>query len=316
VPCDERAVSVIDYWIGGSQQDTPLTSGLRECLVSSLGDPKRLAERSSKLQTLELARLNGVRTPREVKVTSRAECEQAAATFGYPVILKLSHGAGGNGVRLCRTPEQLAAAFQSFERGRSIIKTWRRRLLRRDWFGSWFDIMVQEYVPGRPAMRCTAAFAGRSLSIVTGIAEEVTEPMGPASIVRIVDIPEIRRMTQSMVKAFQASGFLSFDFIVDDAGSAVLLECNARPTQIMHLGHLVDVDLAKALRGALQGTSDAPCETPRGEREVAFFPHEWKRNPESSTLATGFHDVPWEDPKLLRAILGKRPVNWRRRHIP
>ena len=29
-----------------------------------------------------------------------------------------------------------------------------------------------------------------------------------------------------------------------------------------------------------------------------------------------FEDVPWEDPALLQAILGKRPVTWRRRHIP
>jgi glutathione synthase/RimK-type ligase-like ATP-grasp enzyme len=315
VPCDERAVSIVDHWIGG-QQASPLSAGLRDCLVASLGKPERLAERSSKLRTLELARSIGVRTPRETKVTSRAECEQVAASFGYPVILKLSHGAGGNGVRLCRTAEQLGAAFRDFERGLSAVKAWRRRLLRRDWFGSRFDILVQEFIPGRPAMSCIAVSGGRPLSIVTGFAENVTEPMGPASIVRIVDIPEIRQMTQAMATAFEASGFLSFDFIVDEAGRAVLLECNARPTQIMHLGHLVDVDLARALHGALQGAREAPCEAPRGEREVAFFPQEWKRDPASSTVATGFHDVPWEDPVLLRAILGKRPVNWRRRHIP
>ena len=315
VPCDERAVSIVDHWIGG-QQASPLSAGLRDCLVASLGKPERLAERSSKLRTLELARSIGVRTPRETKVTSRAECEQVAASFGYPVILKLSHGAGGNGVRLCRTAEQLGAAFRDFERGLSAVKAWRRRLLRRDWFGSRFDILVQQFIPGRPAMSCIAVSGGRPLSIVTGFAENVTEPMGPASIVRIVDIPEIRQMTQAMAEAFEASGFLSFDFIVDEAGRAVLLECNARPTQIMHLGHLVDVDLARALHGVLQGAHEAPCEAPRGEREVAFFPQEWKRDPASSTVATGFHDVPWEDPVLLRAILGKRPVNWRRRHIP
>ncbi|MGB3900505.1 MAG: ATP-grasp domain-containing protein [Mesorhizobium sp.] len=315
VPCDERAVSIVDHWIGG-QQASPLSAGLRDCLVASLGKPERLAERSSKLRTLELARSIGVHTPRETKVTSRAECEQVAASFGYPVILKLSHGAGGNGVRLCRTAEQLGAAFRDFERGLSAVKAWRRRLLRRDWFGSRFDILVQQFIPGRPAMSCIAVSGGRPLSIVTGFAENVTEPMGPASIVRIVDIPEIRQMTQAMAEAFEASGFLSFDFIVDEAGRAVLLECNARPTQIMHLGHLVDVDLARALHGVLQGAHEAPCEAPRGEREVAFFPQEWKRDPASSTVATGFHDVPWEDPVLLRAILGKRPVNWRRRHIP
>jgi hypothetical protein len=140
--------------------------------------------------------------------------------------------------------------------------------------------------------------------------------MGPATIVRIADIPEVRQITEKMVGAFEANGFLSFDFIVDESGRAVLLECNPRPTQIMHLGSLVGVDLARSFREALAGARDAPCEFPQGERKVAFFPQEWKRDPESSLLVTGFHDVPWEDPALLRAILGKRPITWRGRHIP
>jgi hypothetical protein len=316
VPCDERAVSVINYWIGDGSRATVLPPGLRECLDRSLGGLGRLPERASKPLTLELARSIGLRTPREVMVTDPAECRQAAATFGYPVMLKLSHGAGGNGVRLCRTPEELDRAFRDYRRGHSIIKTWRRRVLRREWFGSQFDILVQEFVRGQPAMSCVAALGGRALAIATGFAEQVTDPMGPASIVRLMDIPEVRQTTERMVKAFGASGFLSFDFIVDEAGHAVLLECNPRPTQIMHLGNHVGVDLARAFRLALEGACDAPCEFPQGERETAFFPQEWKRNPENPILATAFHDVPWDDPTLLRAILGKRPITWRRRHIP
>jgi biotin carboxylase len=265
---------------------------------------------------LELARSVGVRVPREIKVTSAAQCRQAAEMFGYPVMLKLSHGAGGNGVSLCGTPEQLEGAFRRFERGQSTAKLWRRRLQRRDWFGSRFDIVVQEFVRGRPAMSCVAALAGRALSTVSGFAEKVSERVGPATVVRIVDVPEIRQATEEMVKAFGASGFLSFDFIVDEAGHAILLECNPRPTQIMHLGHLVGVDLARSFREALVGTRDESCQFPEGEREVAFFPQEWKRDPQSPALQASYHDVPWEDPALLRAMLAKRPVTWRRRHIP
>jgi hypothetical protein len=316
VPCDERAVSIVNYWVGGGRRTTPLSAGIRQCLTASLGSLQRLPERNSKLRVLELARSIGVRSPREVKVTSLAECVQAAETFGYPMMLKLSHGAGGNGVRHCKTPSELEAAFRRFERSYSPFKAWRRRVQRRDWFGSQYDIIAQEFIPGIPAMSCAASFAGRTLSIITGFAERVSERMGPATIVRITDIPEIRQMTEKMVKAFEATGFMSFDFIVDESAGAVLLECNPRPTQIMHLGSLVGVDLAASFRGALAGTHGAPCEFPQGECKVAFFPQEWKRDPESPLLVTGFHDVPWEDPALLRAILGKRPITWRGRHIP
>jgi hypothetical protein len=37
---------------------------------------------------------------------------------------------------------------------------------------------------------------------------------------------------------------------------------------------------------------------------VAFFPSEWRRDPESPYLVDGYHDVPWDDPALLRACLG------------
>jgi hypothetical protein len=316
VPCDERAVSVVNYWVGDATRAAALPPGLSKCLGRSLGRLERLPERASKLLTLDLARSIGLRAPRETVVTSPAEAREAAAAFGYPVVLKLSHGAGGNGVRLCETPDQLDAAFRSYGHTRSTVKAWRRRLLRRNWFGSQCDMLVQEFIRGRPAMSCVAAVGGRSLAIATGFAERVTEPMGPASIVRIVDIPEIRRATERMVKEFGASGFLSFDFVIGPSGEAVLLECNPRPTQIMHLGSLVGVDLARSFRLALQGRCEAPCKFPRGEREAAFFPQEWTRNPGNPILATAFHDVPWEDPALLRAMLGKRPVTWRRRHIP
>jgi hypothetical protein len=316
VPCDERAVSVVNYWIDRRGRSALLSPGLRDRLALSLGSLEGLPERNSKPRVLELARSVGVRTPREIKVTSATECRQAAGTFGYPVMLKLSHGAGGNGVSLCETPEQLEGAFRRFERAQSTFKLWRRRLQRRDWFGSRFDIAVQEFVAGRPAMSCVAALAGRALSTVSGFAEKVSERNGPATIVRIVDVPEIRQATEKMVEAFDASGFLSFDFIVDEAGQAVLLECNPRPTQIMHLGNLVGVDLARSFREAADGRYDGPCRFPDGEREVALFPQEWKRDPQSPALKVAYHDVPWEDPALLRAMLAKRPVTWRRRHIP
>ncbi|MBN8994082.1 MAG: ATP-grasp domain-containing protein [Rhizobiales bacterium] len=316
VPCDERAVSVVNYWVGSGAGTAALTPSLRACLAHSLGSLERLPERNSKPRVLELARSVGIPTPREVKVTNSAECRRAAEAFGYPVVLKLSHGAGGNGVRLCATRGDLDDAFRIFERGQSSAKLWRRRILKRDWFGSRFDIVVQEFIAGRPAMSCVAAFSGRALSVVTAFADQVSESMGPATIARIVDIPAARRITESMVEAFGASGFLSFDFIVDEAGRAVLLECNPRPTQIMHLGHLVGVDLARSMREALAGVADIPREYPRGERQVALFPQEWTRHPASPVIAAAFHDVPWEDPELLRAILSKRPITWRGRHIP
>jgi hypothetical protein len=34
---------------------------------------------------------------------------------------------------------------------------------------------------------------------------------------------------------------------------------------------------------------------------VALFPQEWMRDPASPYLTNAFHDVPWDDPALIRA---------------
>jgi hypothetical protein len=39
---------------------------------------------------------------------------------------------------------------------------------------------------------------------------------------------------------------------------------------------------------------------------IALFPQEWMRDPASEYLTSGYHDVPWEEPELIRACVGKR----------
>jgi hypothetical protein len=39
---------------------------------------------------------------------------------------------------------------------------------------------------------------------------------------------------------------------------------------------------------------------------VVLFPREWQRSPTSEWLKTGHHDVPWDDPAVLRASISKR----------
>jgi hypothetical protein len=313
VPCDERAVSILNHWM--SAERARLSPALLACLDRSLGT-RDILHRASKKLTLEVARATGVRCPRDLVVNSVAECETAAETLGYPVIMKLSHGTGGAAVKLCRTREDLERVYKKFDRGRSIWKTLRRRLFRRDWFGGHFDILIQEHIPGQPAMSCAAAVGGATVSIVSGFAGMVINQMGPASIVKLVNHAEIVDATTRMVKAFGASGFLSFDFVVDAEGRAHLLECNPRPTQIMHLGHLVGLDLARSYLAALQEGAPALAEQPVGEKTVAFFPQEWRRDPISVLLNSALHDVPWDDPGLMVAMVNKRPMNWRRQRIP
>ena len=40
---------------------------------------------------------------------------------------------------------------------------------------------------------------------------------------------------------------------------------------------------------------------------VAFFPSEWQRDPSSPFLASGHHNVPWDDPRVLKHCFDSLP---------
>ena len=39
---------------------------------------------------------------------------------------------------------------------------------------------------------------------------------------------------------------------------------------------------------------------------IALFPQEWTRDSESTFLQTAYHDVPWEEPELIRDCVNHR----------
>jgi predicted ATP-grasp superfamily ATP-dependent carboligase len=318
IPCCERAASLVRYWVENERNASGhLSPGLLACLARSVGKLETLNARSMKSETQKLARSLGLRTPRETTVETLDAATQAAAHYGYPVVLKLSHGAGGNGVRLCRDEAALVQSFAALSVRPSPLKALRRKLLRVDWLPSRSNIVVQEFIAGTPAMTCAAAFAGRTVGVVSAFASQTTSPTGPASIVHLAPHDGMVRASAAMIEAFGATGFISFDFVVDEAGREYLLECNPRPTQILHLGGLVAVDLPKRLLDALNGiVPDSPEIVRDREAGIAIFPAEWNRDPASPALRENHHDVPWDDPDLIRAMLRKRTVNWRGRHIP
>jgi hypothetical protein len=48
-------------------------------------------------------------------------------------------------------------------------------------------------------------------------------------------------------------------------------------------------------------------------RQIALFPQEWRRAPDSPWLNNAFHDVPWDDPAVLQALIhGGRKSNYGR----
>ena len=125
---------------------------------------------------------------------------------------------------------------------------------------------------------------------------------GPASVVRLVRNEEMRRASETLLKHWGLTGLIGFDFMLDAAGQAWLIECNPRPTPLGHLGAHVGEDLCAALHhGLISAPPPQKNEAPK-ELLVAHFPQETWRDPNSAYFTRAYHDVPVDDPGLLDCL--------------
>ena len=55
--------------------------------------------------------------------------------------------------------------------------------------------------------------------------------------------------------------------------------------------------------GALSEKTVTPSPKLTEHDTIALFPHEWIRDPQSSFLYSAYHDVPWQEPRLIEACI-------------
>jgi hypothetical protein len=110
---------------------------------------------------------------------------------------------------------------------------------------------------------------------------------------------------EHMVKRLHLSGFVGFDFILDSANRAWMLEMNPRVTQICHFFLADGTNLAGALYTQTQGRVAPSGLAPINHDLIALFPNEIIRSPSSKYLQSCQHDVPWQEPELVRSVLNQ-----------
>src|SRR5579859_4735026 len=126
---------------------------------------------------------------------------------------------------------------------------------------------------------------------------------GAATVVRLMHNDEIEQAARLLAREFHLSGFHGLDFVMDGAGAAYLIELNPRCTQLGHLRLPGQGDLAGAMSAKLASRETQEPQDCIEAETVAFFPQTFNWNPQSAYLRRGYHDVPWEEPALLRELL-------------
>ena len=208
---------------------------------------------------------------------------------GWPVVLKRENSQNGEGVAICA---DRAGAVTVLD----------------DWRGA-ASVMVQKYLDGPVIRHSLSALDGRVLAEVTGIQihGRRDDPRQAPTVVKLTAIPAVSEMAARLVGHWRLSGFSGLDFLGDPAsGNYYLIDHNPRINSLSHLGFLVGRDLRAALHDALSGQVSTPRpELVVPDGHVALFPFEWQRDPRSPYLARCPSDTPWDDPRLMTAILNR-----------
>lgn len=307
---DDRAVLFIRRLLAAHHSgQLPLPPGMLEILRRSFGNFDWLAEATSKRLTVQCAQRLGIKTPRFACVESVEAAVKQAQSMSWPVALKRSTAWGGSGITFCHNETEVKATFHKYREAGTWVGALKARYLQMRGWGlgpGWLPadhaVTVNEVIHGKPAMTAVAAADGNVLMHVSAQAEHCfPTPHSPSSVVRFIDHPGMAAAAEKMTRHWQVSGLLGFDFMLDAQGEAYLIECNPRPICITTQGQFSGRELCLAWYNHFAGLP-AVAPGPLHHEVVAHFPQEWRRDANSPYLSQSCHDVPWDDPELLRKL--------------
>lgn len=312
VPCDDRGVRHL-HELHAALTTKESDHALLEVIRRSLGAPESYSVVSGRYDLLQIASEEGLRVPATFPVHALQEFKALEQKLPFPWVLKADETWGGRGVRIAHSLQEAEQQFPDVHRPFRFRRAVKRMIVNRDpfWLQPWWRgrrpaVIAQGYVQGRPANCGVFCWEGK---IVAGIAVEVVASdgdTGPASVVRVVDSPDMMLCAERLARRLRLSGFFGLDFMIEEGtGNTYLIEMNPRTTPVCHLRLGAGRDMIGGLWAQLSGQPDPMAPAITEKDLVAYFPQAWNANP--ALRATAFGDVPTADADLMREFLNPWP---------
>jgi biotin carboxylase len=249
---------------------------------------------ASKITFIDVCKAHHLPVSLSQTVQTLEEAEDAAQRFGYPVMLKLSTGSGGVGVKKIDGPDELKRDFVTFSGGRPLT--------------------IERFITG--------LIAGAELLFDHGVPlcwssyyKEKRWPgeFGPSAVRRVMEHPQVEQIARRLGAITGFHGLAVLCFIHDtQRDELVLLEMNFRPGTGMHFRGPIRRMFAEAMRALITGTSYQGRRTPNAKNHVIhMFPQDAHRAIAERDyggilrLAAGglYQDLPCSDVRLLRSYV-------------
>ena len=162
-------------------------------------------------------------------------------------------------------------------------------------------VNAQAFVAGREATSAVVCWKGAVLASLHFEVVNKASSRGHATVVRSIENAEMSAAAEKMARRLNLSGLYGFDFMLEsETGNAYLVEINPRSTQVGHLSLGPGRDIPAALYAALSGKAVEATPKITEKDTIALFPQEWIRDAESPFLRLAYHDIPLEEPELIR----------------
>lgn len=313
IPCDDTAATHLLQLYARAGDTSPTQNALRILIARSLGSPAACALATERGRLMALAAEEGVRIPDTAVVAMPGELNAWFHRHRSPAVLKADRTCGGQGVAIVSGIEEAQRAFGCMVSRPPILSVVARTLLERDrsiFLGALKEtrrtVTLQDFIVGAPANRAVACWQGQVLAGISVEAIRTQHPTGPATVVRVIDNPEMTEATNRLVRRLGISGLWGVDFVLEaSSGAAYLIEVNPRATPICHLPLGSGRNLPAALYARLAGTPSCHMPATIDQHVIAMFPGEWHRNPASPYLHLGYHDIPWDEPALVQECIDR-----------
>ena len=257
---------------------------MAQLIERSLGSPSAVALSSKKSQLIELAKQEGIAVPATAVVANLLALRKLIAHQCFPMVLKLDRSYGGHGVRIVHDAAQAELAFRELRATAGRVAAIKHSIQRRDiaclegLYRALPAISLQEFIDGVPANCAVACHRGRVLAGLSVEAVRTNGATGPATVIRIIESAAMSRAAEKLVRRLGLSGFVGLDFMIDrQNGKPLLIELNARPTQICHMALDERSDMIGGLATALGVIPPTRRMPTVGAATIALFPQEcWR----------------------------------------
>lgn len=289
-------------------------SPICDLIERSLGSPESFAVVDARAVFTDLAHQEGLRVPATEVIRNSDDLKAWAARMGLPVVLKANGTSGGDGVRIAHTLTEAERFFSELHAPPLLARAAKRALVDQDKTLVWPSILrrrpvinAQAFVAGREATSAIACWNGAVLASLHFEVVKKVSSRGHATVLRLIENAEMSSAVERMARRLHLSGLYGFDFMLEaETGNAYLIEINPRSTQVGHLSLGPGRDIPAALYAALSGKAVKAAPKITEKDTIALFPQEWIRDPESPFLSSAYHDIPLEEPELIRDCVNNR----------